>query len=105
MEYEGFLKGLPRLQNTEGGNQIISQVVQAKARPSIERAQIVTDYQNRDISAEKARTMLAALNKQSILSPDLKQMIDNAAGAAGAPPDSDGWKTRSDAIRIRRKGG
>jgi hypothetical protein len=81
VEYEGFLKAMPRLRNTEGGNEIISAVLSQKARLNVERAQIVTAYMNEEISAKQARSQLLEVNKRSILSPELKAIIDRASGA------------------------
>jgi hypothetical protein len=81
VEYEGFVKSMPRLRNTEGGNQIVSEVLKQKAQINVERAAIVTAYQNEQISASQARSKLAELNKRSILTPQMKSLISSATGA------------------------
>jgi hypothetical protein len=80
VEYEGFLKSMPRLRNTEGGNQVISAVLKAKAEINVQRANIITRYQNEEISASQAREQLAALNRLSILTPELKTLIQQSVG-------------------------
>lgn len=84
IEYEGFLKGLPRLRGTPQGNALISQVLQAKNGLEIERGQIVSAYLNNTISAVDARKRLAEINRRSILSPDLRRMIGATSGKAPA---------------------
>lgn len=84
VEYEGFLKGLPRLRGTPQGNALISQVLQAKNGIEVERGQIVSAYLNNTISAVDARKKLSEINKRSILSPDLKRMISATGGKAPA---------------------
>jgi hypothetical protein len=80
-EFEAFLTSMPRLQNTPGGNAIISAVLQAKAELDVRRGDIVSAYSNGEISAVEARKQLGALRRESILTPEMQQIIDGASGA------------------------
>lgn len=84
VEYEGMVRSLPRLANRPEANRMIADTMKAKAQINVQRGQIVTDYQNGIIDADQARRQLAELNKVSILSPELKQII-KTSGAASLP--------------------
>lgn len=75
IEYEGFLKGLPRLRNTEGGNSIIYQTIRAKSELNIRRAEIISKYLNNEIGDVEARSQLGAINRTSIMTPELKKAM------------------------------
>jgi hypothetical protein len=105
IEYEGMLKSLPRLGNTPEGNRAIAEMMKAKAALNIERAEIITAYQNEEIDVKEARSQLAALNKESILTPELQQALKGVGvdvGGGASAPDPDGWQT-IDGVRIRVK--
>jgi hypothetical protein len=79
-EFEAFLTSMPRLQNTPGGNAIISAVLQAKAELDVRRGDIVSAYSNGEISAVEARKQLGALRRESILTPEMQQIIGGSGG-------------------------
>lgn len=83
VEYEGFLRSLPSLVNNPEANVAISGILQRKAEINIRRGEIVDKYQNGEISASEARKQLGALNRQSILDPQMKQLL--AATGGGSP--------------------
>jgi hypothetical protein len=58
-------------------------VLSAKAQLNVERSEIITAYQNEQISASQARSKLAEINRRSILSPELKRFMGDAAGGDG----------------------
>jgi hypothetical protein len=89
-EFEAFLTSMPRLQNTPGGNAIISAVLQAKAELDVRRGDIVSAYSNGEISAVEARKQLGALRRESILTPEMQQIIGGATGET----EVDGYKIR-----------
>jgi hypothetical protein len=80
IEYDGFLSSLPRMQNSPGGNAIISQTLRAKSAIEMERGSIVDRYSNGEISAAEARRQMSELNKRSIMTPELQAMINANAG-------------------------
>lgn len=89
IEYEGMLKSFPMLRNTQEGNAVISAVMKRKADITIQRGQIVDQYLNGDLSAVEARRQLTALNRQSILDPAMKRLIQGTSGKAPAEMSDD----------------
>jgi hypothetical protein len=89
IEYEGFMKSLPRLRNTPEGNAVISAVLQAKAEVNIRRGEIVDAYLNNEMSAVDARKALGELNRQSIMTPQIKQLIQATGGTKPAAEMTD----------------
>lgn len=83
IEYDGFLKGIPALRNTPGGNKIILETLQRKADINLERYNAIMDYQDGAIDQKELRARLRAANEASILSPEVKQMLGIEYGAAG----------------------
>jgi hypothetical protein len=61
-------------------------MMKAKSAINIERAQIVRDYQNEDISVKKARELMSALDKRSIMTPELSAILS----ALGPAPEQGG---------------
>lgn len=94
IEYNGMLESLPSLGNYPEANQLISGMMKAKAALDIKRADIVTAWRNGDLKDAEARTQLATLNRQSIMTPQLEALISatKPGGAPGAAPgDGGGW--------------
>jgi hypothetical protein len=81
IEFEGMLRSLPALQNRPDANRAIAEVFKQKAEINIKRGDIITQYQNGEIDAKTMRNQLTALNRQSILSPQLKQMLGEIGGS------------------------
>lgn len=94
IEYEGFLRSLPRLRNAPGANKIISETIKAKGRLNTERGEIITRYMNDEIDSKEARKQLNALNKRSIMTPEVKAAIKKIdPGAVPKKGDEiDGYK-------------
>lgn len=80
IEYEGMLRSLPSLVNKPEANSAISEVFKQKAEINLKRGDIITQYENGQITAAQMRDQLNTLNRQSILSPRLKQMIGDMGG-------------------------
>lgn len=89
IEYEGMLKSFPMLRNTPQGNAVISAVMKRKADITIMRGQIVDQYLNGDLSAVDARKQLTALNRQSIIDPAMRQLIQATSGKSPAEMSDD----------------
>jgi hypothetical protein len=85
IEYEGMLKSLPRLGNTPDGNKVIAEIMKAKAALNVERSQIVTAYENEEITAKQARAALAEIDKRSIMSPELRKSLGVIGVDTGGP--------------------
>lgn len=96
IEYEGMLKSLPRLGNSPDGNKIIAGVMKAKAALNVERSQVVTAYENEQITAKEARSRLAEIDKRSIMTPELRKtlgvvgIVDPSATADESAPTATG---------------
>ena len=82
IEYDGMLKSLPALRNKPEANVMIGEIMKAKAALNMERADIITKYQTNDISAAEARRQMAALDKRSIMTPEMKQALEGISPAA-----------------------
>jgi hypothetical protein len=79
IEYAGMLNSLPALQNDPRANPIISQVMRQKAKIDVERAQIISGYQQGQIPAEEARARIAELDQRSIMTPEMKSMLSGVS--------------------------
>ena len=82
IEYNAMLQSLPALENKPEANRMIIEIMKGKAQIDIERATIVSNYQNRDIDATQARKAFIELNKRSIMTSEMKAAI------AGLTPTS-----------------
>lgn len=107
IEYAGMVDSLPKLGNYPEANAAISGMMKAKAQLDMKRADIVTQWRNGDLTDPQARSALSGLNRQSIMTPELRSLIeatkgpeDTGTGAPGAatapaPPKPgdvvDGW--------------
>jgi len=91
IEYDGMLKSLPQLSSRPEANFAISKMMRAKAEINMARAAIVRDVQNGQISATDGRRKMSELDKQSIMTPELKAILANLAPAkaTGAPDGVD----------------
>lgn len=92
LDYEGMLRSLPALQNKPEANKLIVEVFKQKADINIKRGDLVTKYQNGEITANEMRNQLTALNRQSILSPQLKQMLGDMSGGPAIGTVQDGFR-------------
>jgi len=102
IEYDGMLRSLPALRNTPEANAMISELMKAKAAINIERSRIVDAYGRGEIDVSQARTMIADLDKRSILTPRMRQVLNQIGGEAGSTT-TDGWQDMGGGVRIRRK--
>jgi hypothetical protein len=84
IEYDGMLRSLPRLRNQPGANRVISATMKAKAAINIDRASIVTAYQNEEIDIKTARQQMADLDKRSIMTPELRSALDSVKSGGDA---------------------
>ena len=87
IEYDGMVKSLPALKNRPEANRAISGMMKAKAQINMDRAAVVSAYQNNEISAADARKQLQEINSRSIMTPELKAVIsalDPKEGASAA---------------------
>jgi hypothetical protein len=87
IEYQGMLDSLPTLSGTPEGNQMILSIMKAKAQVNMQRAEIVTKYQNGDLTVSQARSAMNELNQASIMSPEMrKALLGVGASDQVAPP-------------------
>jgi hypothetical protein len=85
IEYNGMLNSLPRLQNNPEANIAIIGMMRAKAQINQQRAAVVQQYQNGGMSAQDARTAIAAIDSQSIMTPELERILNAVGGDEGQP--------------------
>lgn len=83
IEYDGMLRSLPNLRNRPEANQMIAEIMKAKAQMNMQRSGIVTQYQTGELSAADTRRMLGELDKQSIITPEMKQALGMLGGNQG----------------------
>lgn len=102
IEYEGFIRSLPSLVNKPDANRAIAEVFKQKADINIQRGDLITQYQNGEITANEMRNKLKELNRRSILTPQLKQMI---GGMGGAPVAGGNVTQNSDGSYTYQPGG
>lgn len=84
IEYEGMVKSLPSLRNKPEANAAIIGMMRAKADINIKRAEVITRYQNGEISDADARRELGSMNRVSIMTPQLQGLLQ-ATGEQKAP--------------------
>ena len=84
-----LLSSLGSLSNTPGANALIYQAFMDKAKIDMRRAEIANSAFNGEITRQEAQTQLSELNKQTIISPELKSMIDgmSAGKSTNIPQD------------------
>jgi len=87
IEYDGMLKSLPQLASTPEANTAIAAMMKAKAQVNIDRAQIISRYQNGEISAVEARNAVNEIDKRSIMTPELKAILGNLKPSDAAVPE------------------
>lgn len=92
IEYEGFVRSLPSLVNKPEANRAIAEVFKQKAEINITRGDLITQYQNGEITANEMRNKLKEINRQSILSPQLKQMLGEIGGGPAVGTVQDGYR-------------
>lgn len=92
LDYEGMLRSLPALQNKPEANKMIVEVFKQKADINIRRGDLITKYQNGEITANEMRNQMTALNRQSILSPQMKQMLGELSGGPAIGTVQDGYR-------------
>lgn len=76
IEYDGMLRSLPALRNRPEANALIAQIMKAKAEINVARSDIVGRYQMGDITAKEARRQMAEIDKRSIMTPEMKRLIE-----------------------------
>jgi hypothetical protein len=95
IEYQGMLNSLPSLVNRPEANQAVSQMMRAKAQVNLERAEVVRELQGRRITPDDARARIAEIDKRSIITPELRQMLSFGKPQPSAPKQGDvvdGWR-------------
>lgn len=85
IEYDGMLRSLPALRNKPEANMAISAMMKAKAAINIERAEIISQYSQNQISRNDAEKRISEINKRSIMTPALRQMLAGLGGRGSQP--------------------
>lgn len=81
IEYDGMLRSLPALRNTPEANTMISQIMKAKSQINMERAEVISQYRQGNISAAQAERQIAEVNKRSIMTPEMHRALAGIGGA------------------------
>jgi hypothetical protein len=75
-DMEVLERGLASLVGAPETNRLILGTVRRKAELDMQRAEIIRQYQNRDIETDaEARRMLSDLNNQSVLDPEMRRLL------------------------------
>ncbi len=82
-EFDGFLRSFPALRNRPEANALIAQTLRAKADINIQRAQIVSELQRGERDYNSAQEAITALDRQSIMTPQLQELIDAVSPQRG----------------------
>jgi hypothetical protein len=90
-DMDNLIQTLPGLQNYPQANALISAALKAKADINIRRAAIITKWSNSGFSADEAqntiamRNAMAELNNQSVITPELSELLKQVAPEAATP--------------------
>ena len=79
-----MLKSLPQLSSTPEANRAIAGMMKAKAEINVQRGEIVRAYQNGQLSLSDARQQISEIDKRSIMSPELKGLLEGLGPAPAA---------------------
>ncbi len=96
IEYDGMLKSLPALSNRPEANALINGIMKAKSAINVERSNVIDAYSRGEITAGQARTKIAEIDKKSIMTPEMKEMLDGLSGEGAtkggrSPASIDGY--------------
>jgi len=90
MEFNAMLEALPSLKNNPTSNRLIAQAFEQKANFDMKRAELVTQWQNGDMTQVELNMQLLNLDKTGqIIPPALQELIDNAGQDNNADDDGD----------------
>lgn len=78
IEYAGMIEGLGNLANTPEANMAIADMMIAKAEIDMQRADLISQYQNGQLDYSALNAGLAELNRKSIMPESLRSIIDGA---------------------------
>lgn len=98
IEYDGMLRSLPQLSARPEANRAIAAMMKAKADINVQRAEIVRQVQNDEITIRDARRAMSELDRRSIMTPELQSILselgpvkESDAGAAPEGIEQDLW--------------
>ncbi len=87
IEYQGMLDSLPALKNSPEGNVMILSIMKAKAQINVARSEVITAYQAGELNLGEARKALNDLDRQSIITPEMRQALLGVGGKGEAESD------------------
>ena len=91
MEFNSMLEALPRLRNNQVSNQLIAEAFQNKANFDMKRAELVAQWQRRDITQDQLEMQIFNLETTApILSPALQKLVDEVKAGQDNNADDDG---------------
>lgn len=82
IEYAGMIEGLGNLANSPEANMAIADMMIAKAEIDLQRANLISQYQNGQIEYADLNNSLSELNRKSIMPESLRVLIDGNKGEA-----------------------
>ena len=88
-----LVKALGALKNAPGANALIYQAFLDKSNIDMRRAELASDAFVGRISRQEALDQINLLNRQSIISPELKAMIESVRNQGGGAAGTAGMKT------------
>lgn len=78
LEFSSAFKAFPKLFNTKEGNEVIVGLMEAKANLVQEQSNLFNDMASGKIDFQAGVAKLGELNRRSIISPELKVLLDKA---------------------------
>jgi len=88
IEYQGMLDSLPSLVNQPEANKMILSIMSAKAQLNVARSEIITRYQSGEINIGAARQKMNELDRQSIMTPDMRKALLGLGSAGNIGADA-----------------
>lgn len=95
IEYQGMLDSLPSLVNNPAANAMILSIMKAKADINVQRSEVITRYQNGEISIGEARREMNRLDRASIITPEMRLALAGIGGKGEGPKEGtveDGYR-------------
>ncbi|BCH25772.1 hypothetical protein [Mesorhizobium sp. L-8-3] len=86
LEFDAMMQSLPALRNKPEANKLISEMIRMKGALNIGRSEVIDSFAAGEISAAEARRKIADLDRQTIMSPKLRTLLNGLKGSPASVP-------------------